>query len=50
MRLQAGQYDIFVGERASCSLAEGILAPHAEQLFPTMRVTAIPPEDLRIFS
>jgi len=47
MRLHAGQNDIFFGERASCSFAEGILEPHAVQLLFIMRATAIPPEDLR---
>ena len=35
------------GERASCSIAEGMLAPQAEQLFPTISVTAMPPAELR---
>jgi len=50
MRLQAGQNESFLGERASCSIAEGILEPQAEQLLFCMSVTAIPPEDLRKLS
>lgn len=50
MRLQAGQNESFVGERASCSIAEGMFEPHAEQLLFCMSVTAIPPEDFRKFS
>lgn len=43
--MQVGQFASFVGERASCAIADGMGEPQEEQLLETINVTAIPFND-----